>query len=105
MIISGGFNVYPREVEMALETLPEVAEAAVVGVPHPDFGEAVLAIVALKPGSGLDAAAIQTHLAGQLTGYKRPKQIEVIEAMPRNAMGKIIKRELRDRFLGVFQAP
>lgn len=105
MIISGGFNVYPREVEMALETLPEVAEVAVVGVPHPDFGEAVLAIVALRQGSRLQAPAIQAHLAGQLTGYKRPKRIEILDALPRNAMGKIVKRELRDRFLGVFQAP
>lgn len=103
MIISGGFNVYPREVEMALETLPEVAEVTVVGVPHPDFGEAVLAVVSLRPGSRVDAPAIQTHLAGQLTGYKRPKHVEIVEALPRNAMGKIVKRELRERFLGVFQ--
>ncbi|MCB1389073.1 MAG: AMP-binding protein [Rhodobacteraceae bacterium] len=104
MIISGGFNVYPREVEMALESLPEIAEAAVVGVPHPDFGEAVLAVVAPRSGQPLDMSAVNARLATQLAGYKRPKRIEVIDAMPRNAMGKIVKRELRDRFLTAFQA-
>ena len=102
MIISGGFNVYPREIEIALERLPQVAEAAVVGVPHPDFGEAVLAVIAARPGARIDPAAIQRDLAGVLTGYKRPKRIEIVDALPRNAMGKIVKREMRERFLDVF---
>ena len=89
---------------MALESLPEIAEAAVVGVPHPDFGEAVLAVVAPRSGQPLDMSAVNARLATQLAGYKRPKRIEVIDAMPRNAMGKIVKRELRDRFLTAFQA-
>ena len=103
MIISGGFNVYPREVEMALESLPDIAEAAVVGVPHPDFGEAVLAVIAPRAGATLDEGALQASLASTLTGYKRPKRIEVLEALPRNAMGKIVKRDLRARFIDLFQ--
>ena len=94
LIISGGFNVYPKEVEDVLDALPFVAESAVVGVPHPDFGEGVIAIVTAK-GAVPQEEAIIAQLAKQLAKFKVPKRIIVVEALPRNAMGKVQKAELR----------
>jgi malonyl-CoA/methylmalonyl-CoA synthetase len=102
MIISGGFNVYPREIEIALEELEGVAEAAVVGVPHQDFGEGVVAAVIAEPGARLDPAALAAGLAASLTAYKRPKTIRVVEGFPRNAMGKLLRGDLAERFGDVF---
>lgn len=95
LIISGGYNVYPKEIEMALDALDGVFESAVIGVPHPDFGEAVVAVIAPLPGVQLDTAAMTAALSTQLAAFKRPKKIVVAEELPRNAMGKVQKAELR----------
>ena len=101
LIISGGFNVYPAEVEAAIEELPGVAECAVIGVPHPDFGEGVVAVVVPKAGVELDERRMLPALAQGLAKYKLPKRILVADALPRNAMGKIQKNELRERHRSV----
>lgn len=102
LIISGGFNVYPAEVEAAIEVLPGVAEVAVIGVPHPDFGEGVVALLAARPGQAVDPAAVAAALRETLGAYKRPKAIEIVDALPRNAMGKIEKAALRQAYAGRF---
>jgi malonyl-CoA/methylmalonyl-CoA synthetase len=104
LIISGGFNVYPAEVEGAVEALPGVAECAVIGVPHPDFGEGVVAVVIPKPGAQLDEREMQKALAGELAKYKLPKRIYVADGLPRNAMGKVQKKDLRERHKDTFAA-
>ena len=98
LIISGGLNVYPAEVEAAIEALPGVAECAVIGVPHPDFGEAVVAVVIPKPGTALDHEAVTTPLRETLAAFKRPKGVVFVEALPRNAMGKVRKNVLRELY-------
>ena len=99
LIISGGFNVYPKEVETCINRLPNVVESAVVGVPHRDFGEAVVAVIELKDkGAAFDKAAATAALKKELAGYKVPKRIEVIDEMPRNTLGKIQKKLLKERF-------
>lgn len=104
LIISGGFNVYPAEVEGAIEALPGVAECAVVGVPHPDLGEGVVAIVVPKPGARLDERRMQAALAGELARYKLPKRILIADGLPRNAMGKVQKNQLREEHKATFAA-
>ena len=98
MIVSGGENVYPAEVENALFSHPAVADAAVIGVPDERWGEAVKAIVVLKPGATADAAAIIAHCRSRIAGYKIPKSIDFIEVLPRNPSGKVLRRELRAPF-------
>ena len=95
LIISGGYNIYPKEIELALDALEGVAESAVIGVAHPDFGEGVVAVVAREPGASLDPAQIASALATELAAFKRPKRIVIVEELPRNAMGKVQKAELR----------
>jgi len=95
LIITGGYNVYPAEIEGHLNELPGVAESAVIGVPHPDFGEAVLALAVAKPGAELDVAAMLAELKGRIAGFKVPKRIVVVPELPRNAMGKVQKNLLR----------
>jgi malonyl-CoA/methylmalonyl-CoA synthetase len=102
LIISGGFNVYPAEVEATIEALPGVAECAVIGVPHADFGEAVVAIVTAKPGAALEEKAIQAALATELAKFKQPKKVFVAAELPRNAMGKVQKKDLRDQHAKTF---
>jgi malonyl-CoA/methylmalonyl-CoA synthetase len=102
LIISGGYNIYPKEIELAIDAIPGVGESAVVGVAHPDFGEGVVAIVALTPGSDLEPAAIMAALATQLAAFKRPKRVFVVDDLPRNAMGKVQKADLRNRYKSVF---
>ena len=97
LIISGGFNVYPAEVEAAIEALPGVAECAVIGVPHADFGEGVVAVVTTKLGATLDEKQMLQALGSELAKYKLPKRILLADSLPRNAMGKVQKNELRDR--------
>ena len=97
MIISGGFNVYPKEIEAAIEALPGVADAAVIGVPHPDFGEGVTAVVVPQAGARLDERQMQTALGGVLAKYKLPKRIFFTDALPLDVMGKVQKNELRKR--------
>ncbi|VFR32341.1 Acetoacetyl-CoA synthetase [leucine] [plant metagenome] len=98
LIISGGYNVYPKEIEGVLDDLPGVDESAVIGVPHPDFGEAVVAVVVAKPGAALDAQALADTLRGRIANFKVPKQIHLVETLPRNAMGKVQKNVLRDTY-------
>lgn len=93
LIISGGLNVYPKEVEAAIDALPGVVESAVVAAPHPDFGEAVVAFVVGEA----DAAAISEGLSGKLARFKQPKLMLNVESLPRNTMGKVQKAELRER--------
>lgn len=95
MILRGGFNVYPREVEEVLYAHPCVAEAAVIGVPHESHGEEVKAVVALKPGQQASEAALIEFCKGRLSAYKYPRVIAIIEALPKGPTGKILKRELR----------
>jgi malonyl-CoA/methylmalonyl-CoA synthetase len=102
LIISGGYNVYPAEVEGYVNELPGVAESAVVGVPHPDFGEAVIAIVVAKPDAALDAQQLIAALKRAIASFKVPKQVFVVDALPRNAMGKVQKNALRDDHRGLF---
>jgi malonyl-CoA/methylmalonyl-CoA synthetase len=95
LIISGGYNIYPREIELAIDALEGVAESAVIGVPHPDLGEGVVAVVARAPGSPIGPEDIAGALASKLAPFKRPKKIVIVDALPRNAMGKVQKAELR----------
>ena len=95
MIVSGGENVYPAEVENALFGHPDIADVAVIGVPDDQWGESVKAIVVLKLGFTFDEVGILKYAREQIAGYKVPKSIELIDELPRNASGKILKRELR----------
>ena len=97
LIITGGYNVYPKEIELALDELPGVGESAVVGVPHPDFGEAVTAVVVAAPGSHPKEAELIAALKGKLANFKVPKRVHVVEELPRNAMGKVQKNVLRQK--------
>ncbi|MBZ0144463.1 MAG: malonyl-CoA synthase [Rhodocyclaceae bacterium] len=99
LIITGGLNVYPKEIEEAIDALPGVAESAVIGLPHPDFGEAVTAVVVRAKGTGgPDAEAIIAELKGRIAGFKVPKAVFFVDDLPRNAMGKVQKNLLRQRF-------
>ena len=95
MIISGGENIYPAEVENAVYGHPDVAEVAIIGVPDEKWGEAVKAVVALKPGVEPDADGILSFARSRIAAFKAPKSVEFIEALPRNASGKILKKDLR----------
>ena len=102
LIISGGYNVYPAEIEGYINDMPGVAESALVGVPHPDFGEVGVAVVIAKPGAKLDGEAIVASLKSQLANFKIPKRCFVAEELPRNTMGKVQKNLLRDQHKGLF---
>jgi malonyl-CoA/methylmalonyl-CoA synthetase len=102
LIISGGFNVYPAEIEGRINDLPGVAESAVVGVPHPDFGEAVVAVVVPRSGASLVPAQIIVELKSAIAHFKVPKHVVVVDALPRNAMGKVQKKRLREELAGLF---
>ncbi len=102
LIISGGLNIYPAEVEALLDDRADVAEAAVIGVPHPDLGEAVVAVV--QPLGTFDAEAVRAELRNDLAGFKVPKTIVTLDELPRNTMGKIQKKLLRERYASMFTA-
>ena len=104
LIISGGYNVYPAEVESYINEVPGVSESAVVGVPHPDFGEVGVAVVTSKPGVTLDANKILADLKERLANFKVPKRCFVVAELPRNAMGKIQKNLLREQHNGLFNS-
>ena len=96
LIISGGYNIYPKEVESEIDALEGVMESAVIGLPHPDFGEAVTAVVVLKPGCALTEEFIKQELSQRLARFKVPKRISFVEELPRNVMGKVQKNVLRE---------
>ncbi len=102
LIISGGYNVYPAEIEGYLNEMPGVAESALVGVPHPDFGEVGVAVLIPKPGTALDAAQVVAQLKSRLANFKIPKQCFVVDELPRNAMGKVQKNLLREQYKALF---
>ncbi len=102
LIISGGYNVYPAEIEGYLNELPGVAESALVGVPHPDFGEVGVAVVVAKPGARLEGDALIATLKAKLANFKIPKRCVVVTDLPRNTMGKVQKNLLRDQYKGTF---
>ncbi|HZP30332.1 MAG TPA: malonyl-CoA synthase [Acidimicrobiia bacterium] len=99
LVISGGLNVYPKEVEDVLDALDGVVESAVVGVPDADLGEAVVAVVVAEPGATVDEAGLRAAARERLAGYKVPKRVHVVDALPRNTMGKVEKARLRERFV------
>jgi malonyl-CoA/methylmalonyl-CoA synthetase len=97
LIITGGLNVYPKEVELVIDDMPDIAESAVIGVPDADFGEAVVAVI-VADGAAPDAAKVIARCRDHLANFKVPKRIEMLDALPRNAMGKVQKNKLRDQF-------
>ena len=103
LIITGGLNVYPKEVETAIDELDGVTESAVIGVPHPDFGEGVVAVV-VREDADLDAPAVMAGVAEKLAKFKQPKQVVFVDALPRNAMGKVQKKDLRATYDATFAA-
>ncbi|HYT10910.1 MAG TPA: AMP-binding protein, partial [Mycobacteriales bacterium] len=94
LIIRGGYNVYPREIEEVMHEHPAVAEVAVIGVPHPELGEEVGAAVTLKPGASVTADELREYTKGQVAAYKYPRKVWIVDALPKNATGKIMKREI-----------
>ncbi|GGE95847.1 malonyl-CoA synthase [Stappia taiwanensis] len=104
LIISGGFNVYPAEVEAVIDEIDGVAESAVIGVPHADFGEGVVAVVAAHKGAALTPEQVIAPLADKLAKFKQPKQVYLLPELPRNTMGKIQKNVLRDQYKDTFGA-
>ncbi len=102
LIISGGYNVYPAEIEAVINELPGVTESAVVGVPHPDFGEVGVAVVVARPGAQPEGGAILTALKAQMANFKVPKRCFVVTELPRNTMGKVQKNLLREQYKRLF---
>ncbi len=98
LIITGGYNVYPKEIEMLIDEMAGVDESAVIGVPHPDFGEAVTAVVVPKPGASLNPQSMIAEIKAQIANFKVPKAIHIVQTLPRNAMGKVQKKLLREQF-------
>lgn len=100
MIISGGFNVYPGEVEQVLWSHPAVLDCAVIGVPDADWGESVKGVVELKPGFSIDAQELIDLCKNKLGSVKAPKTIDFLSPLPRSAVGKVLKKELREKYWG-----
>jgi malonyl-CoA/methylmalonyl-CoA synthetase len=102
LVISGGYNVYPKEVEGEIDALEGVVETAVIGLPHPDLGEGVTAVVVRAKGSTLDERAVLDGIAGRLARYKQPRAVIFVDDLPRNTMGKVQKNVLRERHAGLY---
>jgi malonyl-CoA/methylmalonyl-CoA synthetase len=98
LVISGGFNVYPKEVEAEIDAIDGVLESAVVGLPHPDFGEGVTAVVVARAGATVTEKGVLAALEGRLAKFKAPKRVFVVAELPRNSMGKVQKALLRETF-------
>ena len=98
MVISGGVNIYPAEIEHTLITLPGVADCAVVGIPDEEFGESLAAQVVAEAGATLDAEAIRQALRERIAAYKVPRRIEIVASLPRDDNGKVLKRRIRDAY-------
>jgi malonyl-CoA/methylmalonyl-CoA synthetase len=103
LVISGGFNVYPKEIETEIDGIKGVFESAVIGLPHTDFGEGVTAVVVLEKGASLDEAAILAAISGKLAKFKQPKRVLFVADLPRNAMGKVQKNVLRETYKGLYE--
>jgi malonyl-CoA/methylmalonyl-CoA synthetase len=102
LIISGGYNIYPKEIELLLDDEPGVLESAVFGVPHPDFGETVVGVLVANPSAVLDLDQIKSNVGGSLARFKQPQRLIVLPELPRNTMGKVQKKTLRERFGNLF---
>src|SRR6266478_633694 len=102
LVISGGFNVYPKEIESEIDAMPGVIESAVIGLPHADFGEGVTAVVVCNPDAGISEASVLKALDGRLAKFKMPKRVFVVDELPRNAMGKVQKNILRDTYKDIY---
>ncbi len=102
LIISGGYNIYPKEIEQEIDRLEGVTESAVIGLPHPDMGEGVAAVVVRRPGASIDGAAILGTIASRLARFKHPRHVVFIDELPRNTMGKVQKNMLRERYARLF---
>jgi len=100
MIICGGLNVYPKEIEEILDAMPGVVETAIIGVPHADFGEAVVAVIVAAAGSGLDERRVIDYSKPLMANFKVPKRVFLVDELPRNTMGKVQKNVLRERYAG-----
>jgi malonyl-CoA/methylmalonyl-CoA synthetase len=103
LVISGGLNIYPKEIEEAIDALAGVDETAVIGVPHADLGEGLVAVIRPDSGADIDPEAMIATLKSQLAGFKVPRKIFTVDELPRNAMGKVQKNVLRDQFAKVFE--
>ena len=103
LIISGGYNVYPAEIESTINDLPGISESALIGVPHPDFGEVGVAVVVPRAGCTVDEAAVLTSLKAKLANFKIPKHCFVVAELPRNAMGKVQKKALREKYQALYE--
>jgi len=102
LIISGGYNIYPKEVELILDEQTGVLESAVIGLPHPDFGETALAVLIPKKDAILDFEEIFENIAKSLARFKHPRKLVLLDELPRNTMGKVQKNVLRDQFKDIF---
>ncbi|RQH03760.1 malonyl-CoA synthase [Bradyrhizobium sp. RP6] len=102
LVISGGFNVYPKEIESEIDAMPGVVESAVIGVPHADFGEGVTAVLVRQPGASIDEATVLKGLDGRLAKFKMPKRVFVVDELPRNTMGKVQKNILRETYKDIY---
>jgi malonyl-CoA/methylmalonyl-CoA synthetase len=100
MVISGGLNVYPKEIELLIDALPGVRESAVIGLPDADFGEIVAAVVVPAAGGGLDGEEVRAAVRARAAGFKVPKRVFIVDELPRNAMGKVQKQALRETYSG-----
>jgi malonyl-CoA/methylmalonyl-CoA synthetase len=105
MVITGGLNVYPKEIELLIDDLEGVLESAVIGVPDPDFGEAVTAVVVLEPGTALEAQDVIAHVREHAANFKVPKNVYFVDSLPRNTMGKVQKNILRELYPSRGQTP
>jgi malonyl-CoA/methylmalonyl-CoA synthetase len=102
LVITGGYNVYPKEVETEIDAIPGVVESAVIGVPHPDFGEGVAAVVVRAKGASLTEEGVLDALIDRLAKFKQPKRVFFVDELPRNAMGKVQKNVLRETYARTF---
>ncbi|MBR9652696.1 malonate--CoA ligase [Thalassovita aquimarina] len=102
LIISGGYNIYPKEIELVLDEQPGVLESAVIGLPHPDFGETVLGVIVPEPGQEPDLDSVMEAIKPALARFKHPRKLVVLDELPRNTMGKVQKNQLRDRYKNMF---
>jgi malonyl-CoA/methylmalonyl-CoA synthetase len=102
LVISGGFNVYPKEIESEIDAMPGVVESAVIGVPHADFGEGVTAVIVKRTGADVSESTVLKGLEGRLAKFKMPKRVFVVDELPRNTMGKVQKNILRDKYKDIY---